>query len=186
MLDTIKQTKEALEATRAKMATYANKKRIAPPEYHVGDMVMLNGQHIKTKRPCRKLDHKFHGPFEIERVISPTAVRLTLPVKWKKHPTFHVSEVEPYEAGNRPIDPADALREAEDIEADDEFVMEMVKGSVKRRNRILYQVKWEGYPSKKDWTFEPLENFSVDGLELVRKFHISNPDSPRDYRLDQN
>ena len=113
-------------------------------------------------------------------------MRLTLPVKWKKHPTFHVSEVEPYEAGNRPIDPADALREAEDIEADDEFVMETVKGSVKRRNRILYQVKWEGYPNKKDWTFEPLENFSVDGLELVRKFHISNPDSPRDYRLDQN
>ena len=56
--------------------------------------------------------------------------------------------------------------------------------SIKRRNRVLYRVKWLGYPKKKDWTFEPYENFSEGGLEMVRSFHKANPDAERDYRLD--
>ena len=145
---------------------------------------MLNGRHIKTKRPSRKLDHKFHGPFQIEKVISPTAVRLTLPSKWRKHPSYHVMEIEPFESGSRPTpDPAQILREVDDIEADDEYDVEEVKGSIKRRNRVLYHVKWLGWPRKKDWTFEPFENFSVGGLEKLREFHSKNPDQPRDYRL---
>jgi hypothetical protein len=93
-------------------------------------------------------------------------------------------EIEPFESGSRPApDPAQILREGDDIEADDEYDVEEVKGSIKRRNRILYHVKWLGWPRKKDWTFEPLENFSVGGLEKLREFHTKNPDAPRDYRL---
>jgi hypothetical protein len=93
-------------------------------------------------------------------------------------------EIEPFESGSRPApDPAQILREADDIEADDEYDVEEVKGSVKRRNRVLYHVKWLGWPRKKDWTFEPFENFSVGGLEKLREYHSKNPDSPRDYRL---
>jgi transposase InsO family protein len=184
MKSTIADNMEALRATRERMAKFADKARATPPLYQVGDLVMLNGRHITTKRPARKLDHKFHGPFQIEKLVSPTAVRLTLPVKWKKHPTFHVSEIEPFEAGSRPPpDPAKVLREAADIEAEDEYDVEEIKGSIKRRNRVLYHTQWLGYPRKKDWTFEPYENFSVGGLEKLREFHIANPDSPRDYRL---
>jgi len=184
MKNTFRDNLEALEAAKERMIKYADKSRAPPPAYKVGDLVMLNGRHIKTKRPSRKLDHKFHGPFQIEKVISPTAVRLTLPSKWRKHPSYHVMELEPFESGSRPApDPAQILREADDIEADDEYDVEEVKGSIKRRSRVLYHVKWLGWPRKKDWTFEPFENFSVGGLEKLREFHDKNPDSPRDYRL---
>ena len=130
------------------------------------------------------MDQKFHRPFQIEKVVSPTAVRLTLPVKWKKHPTFHISEIEPFQTGSiPPPDPAQILREAADIEAEDEYDVEEIKGSVKRRNQVLYHTKWLCYPQKKYWTFEPFENFSVGGLDKIREFHTANPDAPRDYRL---
>ena len=157
MTTTIAENRKTLEATRDRMGKYADKHRTTPPTYKIGDLVMLSSRTIKTKQPSKKLDHKFHGPFQVERVISPTAVRLTLPAKWKKHPTFHVSEIEPFEAGSRRApDPARVLREAADIEGDDEYDIDEVKASITRRSgRVFYQVKWLGQPRKKDWTWEP-------------------------------
>jgi len=43
-----------------------------------------------------KLDHKNHGPFQVEKVVSPLTVRLTLSCKWNIHNVFHVSLLEPY------------------------------------------------------------------------------------------
>jgi len=184
MQKTIEDNSEALKKARERMEHYVNKSRSAAPAYKVGDPVMLNGRHIKTRRPCRNLDHKYHGPFQVERIMSPTAVRLTLPIHWKIHPTFHVSEVEPHVHGSRnPPDFAKVLREAEEIEADEEFDMESVEGSIIRRNRVLYHVKWLGWPRKKDWTYEPFENFSIGGLEKIKQFHLRKPDAPRDYRI---
>ena len=40
--------------------------------------------------------------------------------------------------------------------------MDEIKGSIKRRYSVLYHVKWHGCPKKKDWTFEPYENFSTE------------------------
>ena len=42
-----------------------------------------------------------------------------------------------------------------DIEADEEYDVDEDKGSITRRYRVLYHVKWLGYPKKKEWTFEP-------------------------------
>ena len=96
--------KKALEAARDRMTKYADTRRTPPPAYMVGDAVMLSTAHLKLKRPSRKLDQKFIGPFQIQQLISPTAVRLTHPHKWKTHPTFHVAEVEPFVQGYRPVD----------------------------------------------------------------------------------
>ena len=57
---------------------------------------MLSGGNIKTRRPSKKLDHKNHGPFQIEKIVSPLAVHLTLPRKWKIHNVVHVTLLEPY------------------------------------------------------------------------------------------
>ena len=93
------------------MTKYAETRRVPPPAYKVGDTVMLSTAHLKLKRPSRTLDHKFIGPFQIEQLISPTAVRLTLPHQWKTHPTFHVAEVEPFVQGNHPVDYERTFRE---------------------------------------------------------------------------
>ena len=144
---------------------------------------MLSTAHLKLKRPARKLDHKFIGPFQIQQLISPTAVRLTHPHKWKTHPTFHVAEVEPFVQGNRPVDYERTLRECADIEADEEYDVEEIKGSIKRRNSVLYHVKWLGFPKKKDWTFEPYENFSEGARTKLLQFHINHPSAPRDHKV---
>ena len=85
-----------LEVAQERMRRYANKERTEPPTYQIGDLVMLNGCNIKTCRPSKKLDHKNHGPFQVEKIVSPLTVGLTLPRKWKMHNVFHVSLLEPF------------------------------------------------------------------------------------------
>jgi len=188
MISIHKEAKEGLEAAQERMRRYTDPSRKPPPAYQVKDLVMLSGRNIRTRRPSKKMDHKSHGPFQIEKIISPLAVRLTLPRKWKIHNVFHVSLLEPYRTSEyrAPPDPAKILREADDIEQSDEYDIEEVEASREHgrgnRKRILYLVKWLGYDER---TEEPYDNFSVGGLEKLREFHQRNPDAPRDYRLTE-
>jgi len=95
---------------------------------------MLNGRNIQTYRPSRKLDHKNHRPFQVEKVISPLAVRLILPRKWQIHDVFHVSLHEPYRASEMQAtpDPVKVLREADDIENGEEYDVDEIIGSTKK------------------------------------------------------
>jgi hypothetical protein len=169
-----------LEHARARMKQYADVRRTDAPPFVKDQLVMLNARHVRTRRPAKKLDHKMLGPFQITKVISPTAVRLALPKGWRIHDSFHVSLVEPYRAGiqARP-DPDQVLREAPPIEG--EYSVEEVKDSMETGGKVRYLVKWEGYPAKKDWTWEPFEHFEGEGAQqLVALFHQQNPDKPRD------
>jgi len=179
-----KDAKKGLEAAQEHMRRYTDPSRKPPPAYQVGDLVILNGRNIKTRRPSRKMDHKNHGPFQVEKIVSPLTVRLTLPRKWKIHNVFHVSLLELYRISeHRPSpDPAKVLREADDIEQSEENDVEKVTASRKHGRRILYLVKWLGYEAK---TEELYDNFSEGGLEKLREFHRQNPDAPKDYRLTE-
>jgi len=83
---------------------------------------MLSGHNIKTRRPSRKLDHKNPGPFQIKKMVSPLAVRLMLPRKWKIHNVFHMSRLEPYQNSEHraPPDSSKVLQKADDIEHSEE------------------------------------------------------------------
>jgi len=111
-------SRKGLEEAQERMRRYTDPRQKPPPAYQVGDLVMLSGGNIKTRHPSKKLDHKNHGPFQIENIVSPLAVRLTLPRKWKIHNVFHVSLLEPYRTSEHrvPPDPSKVLREADDIE----------------------------------------------------------------------
>jgi Chromo (CHRromatin Organisation MOdifier) domain len=167
------------------MCRYTDPHRKEPPAYQVGDLVMLNGRNIQTRRPSRKLDHKNHGPFQVEKIFSPLAVKLTLPRKWRIHNVFHVSLIEPYRTSDmqRTPDPVKVLREADDIENSEEYDVDEIMGSTKKGRQVLYLVKWLDYPDRRDWTNEPFDNFSEGGLEKLREFHRRNPEAPRDSRL---
>jgi len=184
-------SRKGLEAAQERMRHYTDPDRKEPPAYQVGDLVMLSGRNVKTRRPSRKLDYKNHGPYQVEKIVSPLAVRLTLPQKWKIHNVFHISLLEPYRTSEygAPPDPAKILREADDIEQSEEYDVEEVMLSAERgrgnNKRILYFVQWLDHPECKDWTEEPFDNFSVGGLEKLREFHRRNPDAPRDYRLTE-
>jgi len=128
------ESRKGLEDVQERMRRYTDPARKEPSAYQVGDLVMLNGRNIRTRRPSKKLDHKNHGPFQIEKIVSPLAARPTLPRKWKIHNIFHVSLLEPYRTSEHraPLDPSKVLQEADDIEQSEEYDIEEVMPSVER------------------------------------------------------
>jgi len=111
------ESRKGLEDAQERMRQYTDPAQKELLAYQVGDLLMLNRCNIKTCRPSKKLDHKNYGPFQIEKIISPLAVPLTLPRKWKIHNVFHVTLLEPYQTSEHraPPDPSKVLREADDI-----------------------------------------------------------------------
>jgi len=114
-----------------------------PPTYQIGYLVMLNRCNIKTHGPSRKLDHKNHGPFQLEKVVLSLTVQLMLPQKWKIHNVFHMSLLEPYRTNVywALLDPSKILREADNIEQSEEYHVDEVLGSTKKGRHILYLIK---------------------------------------------
>jgi hypothetical protein len=65
-------------------------------EYAVGDSIWLSAKNIRTKRPSKKLDLKYYGPFPITERIGKQAYKLKLEDSVGRiHPVFHVSLLEP-------------------------------------------------------------------------------------------
>jgi hypothetical protein len=86
-----------------------------------------------------KLDYKKHGPFAIEKVVSPTAMQLSLPRKWKIYNTFHISLLEPYNNRTRPLpDILTIIDKAGDIEGNKEWEIEEILLSRKVKGKVLY------------------------------------------------
>ena len=170
-----------LKEAKTRMKKYADRKRLETPHFEEGQLVMLDARNIKTKRPSKKLDRKRLGPFKISKVVSPTAVKLTLPERWRIHGTFHVSLIEPYRTGMQDApNPQDVLDQMGDVYPED-FVVEEIMDALLFDGNVKYLVKWEGYPRKKDWTWEPFEHFS-EPSELW-DFHVKHPLKPKDDRV---
>ena len=69
------------EETRQRMGKYYDQVRKEPRPYSIGDLVMLNGKHISTRRVAKKLDTKLFGPFKVKKLVRPEgqSVELELP-----------------------------------------------------------------------------------------------------------
>ncbi len=97
---------DSLTKAAADMKKYYDRQRAPVPNYQVGDKVWLDGSNISTTRPSKKLDDKRYGPFIIEHLIPPNAVRLKLPPAMHIHPVFNVVKILPFheDALVHPID----------------------------------------------------------------------------------
>ena len=64
----------------------------------------------------------------------------------------------------------------------EDFAVEDIMGSVYNtgRKKVLYLIKWTGYPDQSEWTEEPLEHLP---RALVREFHKRHPESAMDDKL---
>jgi hypothetical protein len=128
-----------MKATQERMKKYADLKHKDTPEFKIRDLVMLDGRHIQTRQPKDKLDHKKHSPFAIEKLVSLTAMRLSLPRKWKIHNIFHVSLLKAYNNRTRP--PPDLLKiidKSADIKGNEEWEIEEILLSRKVKGKVLY------------------------------------------------
>src|SRR6266851_5197268 len=61
-----------------------------------GQKVWLNAKNLTLPYGTIKLAPRQHGPFEIEKVMSPVVYQLQLPPQWSIHPVFHASLLTPY------------------------------------------------------------------------------------------
>jgi len=61
--------------------------------HKVGDQVWLATKNLPLKLGTRKLAAIWAGPFEVTGIIGPVAYKLKLPVDWKIHDVFHVSQL---------------------------------------------------------------------------------------------
>src|SRR3954471_6442879 len=99
--NTTKIAKDALVLAKANQERNVNRAR-RDVQYDVGDQVLLSSNHInlasQAKRPSKKLQHRFIGPYRIIQKISAVAYKLELPSTLKIHPVFHVSVLRPYQS----------------------------------------------------------------------------------------
>ncbi|OOO05787.1 RNA-directed DNA polymerase (Reverse transcriptase) [Aspergillus oryzae] len=110
-----------------------------------GDLVRLSTRNIKLKVPARKLAPKYIGPFRVLDAIGKQAYRLSLPNKYDRiHNVFHISLLEPWTLRHQ--DNADPLP-MPDLDDDDEWEVEEVKGKQTFKGETRYLVKWAGWPS---------------------------------------
>ena len=144
-----------------------------PRSYSVGDEVWLAGKNIRTVRPNKKLDYKFHGPFRITEVVGKQAYRLQLPPHLHIHPVFHVSLLEPCTRRKGTTEPEPQPLE---VEGEEEWEVEEILDSRRRYGTLQYLVKWAGYTDEHN-AWLPADDVHAD--ELTAEFHRKYPARPR-------
>ena len=96
----IKIATENLNEAQQRQSQHANTRR-TELYFNIGDKVLLSSKNIsldtQAKRPSKKLQPKYIGPYEILEVISPVTYKLKLPPTLTIHPVFHVSLLKPYQ-----------------------------------------------------------------------------------------
>lgn len=150
MLSKIKLAKQALQAARSRMKSYADTSRL-DVSYSPQDLVLLNCSILVfPKRKGNKLQPKWIGPFPVVSKIGPFAYKLKLPATMKIHPVFHLNLLRKWYADPaRPIHPKPIV-----ITGNEEFEVEKIlghspKSAVDTNHRGLqYLVKWVGYGSE--------------------------------------
>jgi len=169
------------EATELMKKNY-NKKRKSIRPFKKGELVMLNGQNIRAKHRCKKLEDKMFGPFEILSVgNNQRYCKLSLRDSWKIHPVFNIDLLERYKG----IDPK---KQVVEVEADGEdWVMEAIIASGPsdgNSKQHVFLVKWKDFTQEEN-TWETYENVAEHNMKLLEEFYERNPEMDRDGRFQR-
>ncbi len=122
----------------------------------------------------RKLTDRFIGPFKIEKKISKVAYRLKLPITYKLHPVFHISQLELKRVSEHFPRKEEAMPPpVKSVQTSDSNIWEIEKilGERKRYRRKEYLVKWMGYGSEEN-SWIPAYNL-VNAQELLDEFYAA-------------
>jgi hypothetical protein len=172
------EARSALSKAADDMSRFYDRHRQTAPTYKIGDKVWLNAQNITTTRPMKKLDHKWLGPYIINKVVSRNAYGLKLPASFgRTHPVFSVVLLRPHKEDpiperHNPPPPPPIVKDGIP-----EYEVERVLDSRLFRGRLEYLIRWKGYGAEED-QWRPAKDVS-GARRLVMEFHKQNPEAPR-------
>ncbi len=141
----------------------------------MGDLVMLSAKNVRQLRPSKKLSDRRLGPFKVMEIVGnhQHAYELELPDKWKIHPVFHVSLLEPYR--NRPGDDILPALVEVDLEAEEHWEVEAILADwVAKKGNREYLVRWKNFSPRFD-SWEPEQKF--DAPETIAAHNRNRQDS---------
>uniref|UniRef100_A0A8P4GQF0 Chromo domain-containing protein n=1 Tax=Dicentrarchus labrax TaxID=13489 RepID=A0A8P4GQF0_DICLA len=168
------EARAALLWTTARNQRLADRHQLPAPDYTPGQKVWLSSRDLPSQVESRKLAPRFIGPFEVDKIINPVAVRLKLPTSLHVHPVFHVSLLKPVSSSplSPPADPPPPPRLIDDHPA---YTVRQIVDVRRRGQGFQYLVDWKGYgPEERSWV---PRGFILDSSRLS-DFYRSHPDKP--------
>ena len=160
----------------------ADKNRIPPPEFKVGDQAYVKAQFFRTTRPAKKLSEKYLGPYEIISQAGPLSWTFRLPEGMRAvHPVFHVSMLEPSIPNSIPNctqPPPPPITVDDELEYEISEILDSKLDNRRRVCKLLYLVKWSGYEGTDEETSWLPANELGHVSEIVTEFHTRYPTKP--------
>ncbi|MBW0510483.1 hypothetical protein O181_050198 [Austropuccinia psidii MF-1] len=138
-----------------------------PPDFKIGDLVLVSALNFDIIKGPKKLKGSFAGPFMIKALHGPNSVQLEITRELiKKHPTFPVSMIKPYSSSDKELFP---LRNKPPLEEGEEKKIVKVLEERRTRNKKEreYLVRYINPTQEDEWL---LEKDITDADKLSRRF----------------
>jgi hypothetical protein len=183
-LDRLKLARVALEESQQRYKHYYDLKRDAH-RFKKGDLVYLDTKELSfvdkvtsRTRKRHKLDERFSGPYEIEKLIGKgSACKLKLGMNEKFHPVQSISRLWPqqqsryFREAHNLAAPRPVISEQDGI-LEELLEVEAIQGHRFSGRQQKFYIKWKGYPRSEN-TWEPRRNL-VNAQGLLKKYEATN------------
>ncbi|MBW0586818.1 hypothetical protein O181_126533 [Austropuccinia psidii MF-1] len=150
-----------------------------PPDFKIGDLVLVSTLNFNNIKGPKKLKDSFAGPFMIKALHGPNAVQLELTGElMNKHPTFPLSLIEPYSSSDKELFPLRNKPPLEIPPLEEGEEKKIVKVLKERRTRNKkereYLVRYRNSTQEDEWL---LEKDIKNSDKLLRRFrHERKPE----------
>ncbi|MBW0554600.1 hypothetical protein O181_094315 [Austropuccinia psidii MF-1] len=143
-----------------------------PPDFKIGELVVVSTLNFNNIKGPKKLKDSFAGPFMIKALLGPNAVQLELTGELiNKHPTFPVSMIKHYRSSDKELFPLRNKPPLEILPLEEGEENKIVKVLKERRTRSKkereYFVRYRNPAQEDEWL---LEKYITNSDELLRRF----------------